>query len=155
MHTTITGHFRDNRYTYAYTHVLKLFFLKQEETCKNENVFNTRNKSNKYLIKHGKRNPSPGKQCFPRIILYPRYKSASSQELSIYNLPFMIKETQLCTFRPIVFISLNKKLVNSHDKICYSLYAVNNYLRYLHLNNDCACKAFCTCNNFKNNYVSK
>lgn len=107
------------------------------------------------LIKHGKRNPSPGKQCFPRIILYPRYKSASSQELSIYNLPFMIKETQLCTFRPIVFISLNKKLVNSHDKICYSLYAVNNYLRYLHLINDCACKAFCTCNNFKNNYVSK
>lgn len=61
----------------------------------------------------------------------------------------MIKETQLCTFRPIVFISLNKKLVNSHDKICYSLYAVNNSLRYLHLINDCACKAFCTCNNFK------
>lgn len=102
-----------------------------------------------------KKKPSPGKRCFPRIILYPRYKSASSQELSIFNLPFMIKETQLCTFRPIVFISLNKKLVNSHDKICYSLYAVNNYLRYLHLINDCACKAFCTCNNFKDNYVSK
>lgn len=102
-----------------------------------------------------KKNPPPENDVFLELYSILDISQHHHKNYLFYNLPFMIKETQLCTFRPIVFISLNKKLVNSHDKICYSLYAVNNYLRYLHLNNDCACKAFCTCNNFKNNYVSK